>query len=118
MTHDSPSFSEKSPDRVPSILSHVLVYLALMALLGLTAWLSFVDLGHFSVIVPLGIAVLKALLVVLFFMEVLDSRPLTRIYVFAGVAWLLILLSLTLSDYATRDWLPLPGNWPGRSRLY
>ena len=50
----------------------------------------------------LTIAVVKMLLVILFFMHVRYSSRLTWIFVAAGFIWLLIMLDLTLSDYLTR----------------
>ena len=46
----------------------------------------------------------KAGFVILFFMHLLHSRPLTWLVPGAGLFWLGILLALTLSDYVTRHW--------------
>ena len=46
----------------------------------------------------------KAGFVILFFMHLLHSRPLTWLVLGAGLFWLGILLALTLSDYVTRHW--------------
>ena len=40
-------------------------------------------------------------------MHVRWGEKLLHAAVFAGVIWLLILLALTLGDYATRGWLPV-----------
>jgi len=69
------------------------------------------DLGALNVVVALTIAVVKAVLVVLFFMHVRHSSSLTKITIAAGLFWLLILIVLTLSDYASRAWLPVPQAW-------
>jgi len=87
------------------------VFGALMVFTAVTVWASMVDLGPLSIVVALVIAVCKALLVVLFFMHVRYSRPLTQIVVAGGVLWLIILLVLTLSDYFSRGWLPAPAGW-------
>ena len=52
----------------------------------------------------LVIAVVKATLVILFFMHVWHSTRLTWVVVGGGLFWLGILLALTLSDYLTRPW--------------
>jgi cytochrome c oxidase subunit 4 len=70
---------------------------------------AFVDLGEFSVVVALAIAVCKMLLVALFFMHVRHSTKLTKLVVLGGLLWLLILLMLTLSDFTTRGWIGVPG---------
>ncbi len=80
---------------------------ALMLLLALTWSIGYVDLGMFNVIIALAIAIFKALLVALFFMHIKGSSRLLRLAATVGVIWLLIMLSLTLSDYFTRGWVPL-----------
>jgi cytochrome c oxidase subunit 4 len=64
---------------------------------------AFVDLGPMNAVVAMTIAVFKATLVVLFFMHVKYSTRLTWVVVVASVFWLLILLALTLADYASRS---------------
>ncbi len=84
---------------------YVTVFAALMAMTGLTIWIAFIDLGVLNTIAAITIAVIKATLVVLFFMHVRYSTPLTRVVVVAGLFWLGILFALTLSDYFSRGWL-------------
>lgn len=80
------------------------IFAALMALTAITVAVAFVDLGLFNIIAAISIAVVKALLVVLYFMNLRQSSQLTKIFAGAGFLWLIILLSLTLSDYASRGW--------------
>jgi cytochrome c oxidase subunit 4 len=63
-----------------------------------------VELGLFNAPVALTIAVTKAVFVVLFFMHVKDSTRLTKVTIVAGVFWLAILLTLTMTDFLTRPW--------------
>jgi cytochrome c oxidase subunit 4 len=88
---------------------YLLVFASLAALTGLTVGVSFLDLGRLSTVVALGIATVKATLVVLYFMHVRYSTRLIPLAVVAGIFWLLILFVLTLSDYETRGWLGVPG---------
>jgi cytochrome c oxidase subunit IV len=85
------------------------VYGALLALTLLTVGVAYLDLGPMNVVAALGIAIGKALLVMLFFMHLRSSSHLTWIVAGAGVIWLAHLLIFTLSDYLTRDWLVVPG---------
>jgi cytochrome c oxidase subunit IV len=78
-----------------------------MVLLALTWSIGYIDLGPFNLIVALAIAITKAMLVVLFFMHIKGSSRLLHLAAAAGVLWLLIMLTLTLSDYASRNWVPL-----------
>ena len=99
-------------DSVASIGEYLLIYVALMALLALTLWLSSVDLRGWNGAAGLVIAALKAALVVVYFMHANRSSGLHRVFALVGVFWLGILLCLSLSDYLSRDWLALPGHWP------
>jgi cytochrome c oxidase subunit 4 len=84
------------------------IFGALMVLTGVTVWVANFDLpGPLNAIVALTIAVLKATLVVLYFMHVRYSSKLTWVFVAAGIIWLIILFAFTLSDYFTRGWVPI-----------
>ena len=72
---------------------------ALMLLLAATAASAFVPLGSLNIVVSLVIAVIKALVVLLVFMELRASRGLVRAFAAAGFFWLLIMIVLTGADY-------------------
>ena len=94
-----------------SLRTHLGVFATLAALTVLTTAVAYIDLGFFNVIVALTIAVSKALLVVLFFMHLAGSRHRTQVVAGAGILWLLILITFTLSDALTRGWIPQPTGW-------
>ena len=96
-------------EHIDSIKTYALILLALLGLTVLTTLVAFVDLGSFSVVVALAIAVTKMMLVALFFMHVRYSTRLTQVVIVGGLMWLGILLSLTLTDFFTRGWLGTPG---------
>lgn len=98
--------SEKAEHAHPSVGLYIVIFLALVAGTVLTWRIAFVDLGPWNPVVALTIAVIKATLVILYFMHVRYSNKLTIITVCAGFFWLLILITLSLSDYLTRA-LPL-----------
>jgi cytochrome c oxidase subunit IV len=85
------------------------VFAALMVGTALTVLVAFYDLGPLNNVLMLGIAITKALLVVLFFMHVRWSTRLTWLVVASGFFWLLILFGLTMSDYLSRGWVE--GTW-------
>jgi cytochrome c oxidase subunit 4 len=87
---------------VSSVRLYIVVFVGLIALTGATAGLSYLELGAWHAPVGLAIASAKALLVILFFMHVLHSSRLTWLVVLSGAFWLAILMSLTLTDYASR----------------
>jgi cytochrome c oxidase subunit IV len=85
------------------------VFAALIVGTALTVAVAFVDLGAMNNVLMLGIAMTKAMLVILFFMHVRWSTRLTWVVVASGFFWLLILFSLTMSDYLSRGWVE--GTW-------
>ena len=86
---------------------YIIVGSILLILTALTVAASFAEMGVFNPIVALGIAVIKATIVVLFFMHVKYSSRLTKLTVFGGVFTFLVLIGMTLADYFTRAW----GRW-------
>jgi|SRR5437588_13110034 len=84
-----------------------LVILTALVIGTCATWaIAFLDLGIFNPVVALTIAVIKAVLVILFFMHVFYSSKLTKLTVAAGFFWLLIMITMSLSDYLTRAFLP------------
>ena len=69
---------------------------------GITVWAAFQSFGPFNIVIALGIATTKAILVILFFMHGKYSSRRTQLVIAAGFFWLAIMLSLTLMDYSTR----------------
>jgi len=58
-----------------------------------------------NVVIAMTIAVIKATLVVLYFMHVRYSSRLIWLIFASALFWMGILFALTFSDYLTRDWL-------------
>ena len=81
------------------------VFTALIVGTGLTVLVAFFDLGVFNNILMLSIACAKALLVILFFMHVRWGSRLTWVVVASGFFWLLILFTVTMTDFLTRGWI-------------
>lgn len=81
------------------------VFAALIAFTLLTVGVSFLELGAWHTTVGVLIGVVKATLVILFFMHLLHSSKASWLAVLAGLFWLGILMALTLSDYLTRHLL-------------
>jgi cytochrome c oxidase subunit IV len=91
-------------DHVIPTRVYYVIFGILMLCTYLTVQIAFFDLGALNTIAALAIAVLKATLVVLFFMHVKYSTRLTWAVVLGSIFWLGILLTLTMSDYLTRVW--------------
>ncbi|MBN8421312.1 MAG: cytochrome C oxidase subunit IV family protein [Verrucomicrobia bacterium] len=81
---------------------YALVCGALLVLLLLTVGAAYVNLGPFNVAAAMLISLMKAALILLFFMHVRQAGPVLRLFVFIGFFWLALLISLSLSDFLTR----------------
>jgi cytochrome c oxidase subunit 4 len=96
------------PEHIVSRKVYFGVFGALMVLTAVTVWVAALDLGRLNALVALTVAVIKATLVLLYFMHVRYSSRLTQVIVLSGFFWLIILLAFTMSDYLTRRGWPEP----------
>jgi cytochrome c oxidase subunit 4 len=104
--HDA---SHGSGGHVSSVGLYVLIFVVLLAFTGITTAVAFVDLGPFNNVVAIGIAVLKATLVILFFMHMKYSTRMVPLVFLAGLFGLVLLLGITFADYVSRGWLGVAG---------
>jgi cytochrome c oxidase subunit 4 len=81
------------------------VFAALIVGTLLTYAAARVDMGALNNVVMLTIALIKAGLVILFFMHVRWGTRLTWLVVMSGFFWLLILLTITMADFLSRGWI-------------
>ena len=93
-----------APHHQAPLAMYFAVFAALMVLTVVTVWVSRIDLGTgMNTAVAMAIAILKATVVILWFMHVIQSPRLTWIVVIASFLWLGVLFVLTFSDYLTRS---------------
>jgi cytochrome c oxidase subunit 4 len=81
---------------------YLLIFGLLLTLTATTTAVAFVNLGRLNVVIMLGIAVAKATLVVLYFMHARWSTRLMQLVIVSGVAFFLLLATLTMADVVTR----------------
>ena len=98
-----------SSAHITPVRTYVATFVALLILTAITYLVALRDFGVLNTPIALAVAFLKASLVVIFFMGLRYNTPLTKVTAIAGFFWLLILFGITLSDYATRGWLGVPG---------
>jgi cytochrome c oxidase subunit 4 len=92
-------------EHISSVTLYVSIWLALLVGTGLTVFAATLDLGPFNAVVALAIATTKAVLVVLFFMHVkYTHEKLTKMVIATAIFFFLILVALSMADYATRLW--------------
>ena len=87
---------------------YLLCWLALALLTGLTFGLSTVELGRWSLVLALAIAVTKGTIVALFFMHLWDHRGASRLVLVTAVLFVAVLATLVVADVLTRFPLALP----------
>ncbi len=97
--------------------TYFVVFAALIAFTILTVGIDMLErYRYFSMapvlhtVVSLTIAVIKASLVILFFMHIWYSRWLNWLVAAGSLLWLGILISYSLTDYVTREWIHVPGH--------
>ena len=98
------TISNTTPPHSPAEKSpYVLVWAALMLLTGLTVAVASMRLAAFTIIVCLGIAAIKSLLVFFFFMHLLrEKRLIIKLVIPIAFAALTIFIGLTYLDVITR----------------
>jgi cytochrome c oxidase subunit 4 len=90
------------------------IFGALMLGTALTVIAAFIDLpANLNFPVALAIAIIKATLVILFFMHVKYGSRMTKLAVMTAFFFLGIMLTLTMSDYLSRGWFTAPGGSTG-----
>lgn len=89
------------------------VFFALMILTWATVEVAYHDFEPWNDLIAIGIATLKGALVVLFFMHVWHSSPLTKIVLITAIFFFLVLVVFVYADVLTRDMLNVPSRPPG-----
>lgn len=91
-----------------SVVTYVLVFVALLALTAITVGVAFVDLGALNTPVAISIAVVKALLIFAYFMHLKSQPKILWCFAVAGFFWVALMIAGTGDDYLTREPDPQP----------
>jgi cytochrome c oxidase subunit IV len=98
-------------EEITPVRTYVLVAFGLIVLTLGTIATSYLPLNStMHTIAALAFAAAKALLVVMFFMNVRHGGPVMKIVIIVAVFWFGILVMGVLDDYLTRTWLGVPGH--------
>jgi cytochrome c oxidase subunit 4 len=89
---------------VDPVRDYVLNFVALVALLGVTVGVAYIDLPikSLNIIVAMAIACIKAVLVIAIFMGMRKTTKLTQVWAYGGLIFFLTLIAISLSDYFSR----------------
>ena len=79
------------------------VFGALLVLTGLTVAVAHVDLGNMNLYLALGIATVKATLVVLFFMHLFWDRPFNSLIFIGCLLFVSLFIGIALTDSRAND---------------
>jgi len=81
---------------------YLAMYVALLALVGLTVVVAHIKTGPFAFPIAMTVAFVKAFIIVAIFMHLKDEVPLIRLFAMTALLWLAILFSILMCDYLTR----------------
>ncbi|MSR17601.1 MAG: hypothetical protein EXS00_00270 [Phycisphaerales bacterium] len=85
---------------------------ALLVLTCITVAVRYMDIGEFNIYIALGIAVIKASLVALFFMHLRWDRPFNMIVFFGCVLFVVLMMGFCLMDTSQYRHEQINGNPP------
>ena len=85
--------------------AYYVVFAVLIVLTAVTVAVAYLDLEPLNTVAALGIAAVKALLVLLYFMHLRYSGRLVWLFAAAGFVFLALLIGLMLGDVVSRGWL-------------
>ncbi len=86
--------------------AYITVFAILLVLTAATVAAAFIDFGAFNTVIALAIAVVKAVLVILFFMHLKESSGILKLFVVGAFVFVGVMIGMTLNDFATRHWGP------------
>lgn len=76
----------------------VLTGLALLFLTVVTVAVRYIDAGEFNIVIALGVAVVKAALVVLVFMHLLWDRSFNSLMLVGSIVFVVLLIGIAMTD--------------------
>ncbi len=91
---------------------YALIYIGLLILTVTTYLLSRLELGTWSLVIAMVIAVSKASLVALFFMQLWNHRGSVRLAIATAILWLFLMMFFVVADVKTRFPLSNPPENP------
>lgn len=77
-------------------------WVALLLLTGATVAFAHVDLGAWNLVIALALALAKATLLALVYMDLREVEPAPRAYAVGGIAWATVLLVLVALEVVAR----------------
>jgi cytochrome c oxidase subunit 4 len=85
---------------------------ALLVLTAITVAVRYIDVGEFNMVIALGVAVIKATLVALFFMHLKWDRPFNLLTFVGSMAFVILMMAFCMMDTAQYRPTQFVGNPP------
>jgi cytochrome c oxidase subunit IV len=85
-------------------LGPLLAWVALMMLFAINLASSYVPLGRANLVINLFIAAVMAATLFIVLMDLRNAKALIRVVAVAGLFWMMMMFSLTFSDYLSRTY--------------
>lgn len=92
-----------------STKTYLLAYFVLLGLLLLNVLIGFLNLGWVNMFIAVTIGIVQAAIIGLILMHGLFEKTLVHLVMGGALLWFLIMITLTFTDYITRNWLPVAG---------
>lgn len=89
--------------------AYLLAYIALLVLLGVSVGIGHIDIGWANMFAAIFIAAIQGCVIALIMMHGLFEKVFIKLTMCAALLWFLILITLTMTDYITRNWVPVAG---------
>jgi cytochrome c oxidase subunit 4 len=86
--------------------------MALMVLTAITVAVRYIDVGEFNMVIALGVAVIKATLVALFFMHLRWDRPFNLLTFVGSMVFVILMMAFCLIDTGQYRATQFEGNPP------
>ncbi|MGF1508695.1 MAG: cytochrome C oxidase subunit IV family protein [Myxococcota bacterium] len=104
MAHEKvhPDYSSESVFHVSPVPLNLAIFAALMMFTALTVWAAFQDFGAWDTPIAFMIAIIKATLVIMFFMHVKYSSKIVMLSAASGFIFLLLMITFPVADRSTR----------------
>jgi cytochrome c oxidase subunit 4 len=103
--HSAVAHDDAHPEG-PSVMAYFVIFIALLVLLFISVAVAYIpsqgSIRDLLTLIGFTIASIKAVLIILYFMHVKFGSRLTWLFAFGSFFFLLIMVGLTMNDYATR----------------
>ena len=89
--------------------AYLLAFVALLSLLLANVLIAYIHMGWVNMFIGVAVAAMQAGVIALVLMHGLFEKALIKLVMVGALLRFMILVTLTMTDYITRNWLPIAG---------